>query len=293
MKKSMMVKVRTAANVKKLSDLESRKRALKRQFGVEVFPHFENKAHARKIYAKYKIEIDDINATIVAKQEENKKYQQGVKEVKENRVFGLELKSQWIPSTLTNGYEGKIPNVLLDLKDVIVINNGFRTTGIFRIAPDKIERDTAKANINSGVPVAKATNDVHVAASLIIDWFREIPTPILEEKEIGRERVLFSIQKDDTVSKDIEQLNEPHRSIITWLWDFLVEVADHSAFNKMDIRNLAIIFAPCMFNHKDFPHPMAARDFSQHVVTYCIKAMEWRKAESKEVTSYKKISKVI
>jgi len=294
MKKTILVKARTLANASTIASLESKKKTLKRDFGVKVFPHFEtDKAH--EIYAWYKRKIDGIDADIIAKQEENKKYEQGVTEVKHNRIFGVELKSQWLPSTRTSGYEAKIPNVLLDLKDVIVKNNGFRTPGIFRIAPDKVERDDAKAKINRGVPVAKATKNVHVAASLIMVWFREIPTPILEV--IGRERVLFSFQKVDTVSREHELLIQPQRSIITWLWDFLVEVADHSEFNKMDIKNLAIIVAPCMFNHKDFPHPMAARDFSQHVVSFCARAMEWRKAESKEEnkeeTSYKRISKII
>lgn len=249
---------------------------LKRQFGVKVFQHWETEKKRNEIYAEHKEKIDKLEAAIKERQEDYEKHQEGVSE--EKQIFGIPLK--WLPSTSTKRHGAKIPNVLLHLRSVIVDNNGLRTPGIFRIAPDKIERDDAKAKINCGVAVAEATNkNVHVAASLINVWFQEIPIPILDW--IGLEGVLFSCQTVDKVSKAHDKFPAIERSIIIWLWDFLVEVTDHSQYNKMDIKNLAIIFAPCMFNHEKFKDKMQARDFSQHVVKFCTNAMRWRKAESK------------
>jgi len=264
----------TMINIGKIKRQQSMRKELKRQFGVDVYPHFGTpKAH--NIYSKYKAEIEKLDS-IIKELEENARNRQGVLEVKEDPQFGVTPIS--LQCTSVEGYKSKIPNVLLQLKYVLAQNHGLRTTGIFRIAPDKEERDIVKVKINKGVSVLEATGNVHVAASLIGVWFRDLPTPILDE--IGQEKVKTS-QSVDKVVKAHESLSEPQHSIIIWLWDLLVEVTEHSEFNKMDIRNLAIIFAPSMFDHMKFQNPMLAMDYSRSMVSFCAKAMEWRKEDRK------------
>lgn len=193
--------------------------------------------------------------------------------VKKGPQFGVPPES--LPFTVIKGQ--KIPNILLDLKEAIIKNNGLYTYRIFVISPEKKSKDAAKVKINRGASVSETIENVHIAASLLKSWFRELPKPILDM--IGQEKVNACSSVE--VVKAHDSLPPTERSIIIWLWDFLVDVAEYSEINHMVIPKLAYAFAPCMYNVQD---PMLAFTYNRSVYWFCTKAMEWRKEEKKKRT---------
>jgi len=201
-----------------------------------------------------------------------------MEEVKEeppnpNAQFGVN--PSLLPSTKVEGYEYPIPSVLVNLKRIIKEKNGFSAEGIFRLSADGKEREIVKAKINNGDSSWQVIQDVHVAAKLIGEWFRELPVRFWEE--IGQD-IVETTKSEEELVKAHESFPEPHCSIILWLWDLLVEVAEYSDINRMSNRNLAIVFAPSVFNPLKYQNPMLAMGYSGKVQTFCERALNWRSA---------------
>jgi len=245
------------------------KNDLMRQFGLKVWDHFGTD-EATKIYAEFKKDVEKQNDIIKKREDENERHKQGL-EMKENPQFGVPPDS--LPSTIDKGQ--KIPTILLALKKVLIKKEGFSTRRIFLIPPNKQERDSAKVDINRGASASETIKNVHVAASLLMSWFRDLQDPILDT--IGLEKIKKSQSVDEVVEAH-ESLDQPYRSIIIWLWDFLVDVTEHSHINEMGISNLAMAFAPCLYSFQD---PMIAMSYSPSVRSFCVKALEWRKDKRK------------
>jgi len=254
--------------------LKKQQRNEKREFGVKVYESFEadNMVEADNLFQECKAKINELNYKIVVMREANASDGFEVKEDDiQNYQFGVN--PELLRCTNIECLKSPIPTVLVDLKEILVKHDGYRTTGIFRISPDRQERDTVKAKINSGFSVDEATNNVHVAATLIGSWFRELPNCILDG--IERETIEKSKSKDQVVEAH-NHLREPQRSIILWLWDLLAEVSKHSEINKMDTRNLVTVISPCLFKPSKFPDPMLAMTYSRKVLTFSEIAVNWR-----------------
>merc|ERR1719233_624002 len=107
---------------------------------------------------------------------------------------------------------------------------GYKAVGIFRLAPAGKNNDTVKELINTGGDWKSQVNDVNLCANLIKVWFRDLPVPILNQIE---KKVIEMSQDTESVAKAAEMFPEPSRSILLWLWDLCVEVAQHQRENKM------------------------------------------------------------
>jgi len=188
-----------------------------------------------------------------------------------NKQFGVQPKH--LPSREVPGYKAKIPAVLLDLKKLLKKLGGYEAVGIFRLAPVGKINDLIKERINRGEDWEEKINDVNLCANLLKVWFRDLPTPIMNEVE---KKVIEMSQDVDSVARATESFPEPSQSILLWLWDMCVEVAEHEATNKMGAQNLAIVIGPNLFNTESFENPMRAMTFSGKVVTFFQRGIEWR-----------------
>jgi len=191
-----------------------------------------------------------------------------------NKQFGVP--PQQLRSVAVPGYTHKIPKILLDLRELIKKHGGYKLVGIFRLAPDGGANDELKQMINAGEKwkTTKNAKDVNICANLLKIWFRELPRPILNQVAQG---VIENSQTVKEVGEKVAKFPEPAQSILVWLWDLCVEVAAHSATNKMTPQNLAIVIGPNLFNTQSIQNPMAAMTFSGKVVVFFQKGIEWRK----------------
>lgn len=80
-----------------------------------------------------------------------------------NQQFGLPLEA--VLKRGVEGYDSKLPAVLVMLKTCFLAHNGARTEGVFRLAPDKQEYIAVKRSIDDGT--FKDCSDVHIMANLI------------------------------------------------------------------------------------------------------------------------------
>jgi len=179
-------------------------------------------------------------------------------------------------SRKVRGYDSKIPAILLDLKDMLKKLGGYERTGIFRLAPLGKNNETVKEMIDLGEDWKEQITDVNLCANLLKVWFRELPTPILNQVE---NKVIEMSQDIDSVKDATQKFPEPSRSILLWLWDLCVEVAEFENENKMGAQNLAIVIGPNLFNTQKFENPMLAMTFSGKVVTFFQRGIEWRQQE--------------
>ncbi|KAG3022203.1 hypothetical protein PC120_g8260 [Phytophthora cactorum] len=159
-----------------------------------------------------------------------------------NHQFGLPLEK--VPKRDVKGYEAKLPAVLEMMKTCFLAHNGARTEGVFRLAPDKEEYNAIKAAINDGS--FEDCSDVHIMASLIKGWFRELPISLfnmLPEQQIALTCQLVD-PEPEVVLQSLTALPPLHQSVVLWLLDLLNEVVKHEHENKMTAKSMAIVMVP-------------------------------------------------
>jgi len=190
----------------------------------------------------------------------------------QTKQFGVA--PELLPSKKFPGYSSELPTLLLDLKDMIKSLGGYKSVGIFRLAPEGKRNDEVKKLINRGGGEWKSNcNDVNLCANLLKVWLRELPEPIMDQ--VDRELIERS-QELGAVAKAVEKFPEPGRSILLWLWDMCTEIAEFEKENKMSPENLSIVIAPNLFDAKQFTNPMTAMTYSATASTFFQKGIEWR-----------------
>eukprot|EP00644_Phytophthora_capsici_P007629 jgi/Phyca11/127803/e_gw1.72.170.1 len=130
------------------------------------------------------------------------------------------------------------------MKTCFLAHNGVRTEGVFRLAPDQKEYNEVKAAINDGS--FEDCSNVHIMASLIKVWFRELPVSLfnmLPEQQIALTCELVD-PDPKVVLQSLKTLPVLHQTAVLWLLDLLNEVIKHEHENKMTAKSMAIVIAP-------------------------------------------------
>jgi len=176
----------------------------------------------------------------------------------ETGVFGVE------PSSLEMGNDSgfQVPTILISMKRSLIEYGGIKQEGIFRLAGEQTEIKRIKEVMNKKEFVS--CNDVNTFASLIKIWFRELPTPILNC--VPQESIFHSNDIAGCV-KAFEDLPELQKTLLSWLMDLLIMVAQNSKENKMTSQNLAIVVAPNLYDVST-SNPMEGLVMSQKCVQF-------------------------
>ena len=85
--------------------------------------------------------------------------------------------------------------------------------------------------------------DVHCLAGLIKAWFRELPSGVLDG--LSPEQVLECNTEEESVEL-VKQLKPTESALLNWAIDLMSDVVAEEDYNKMDARNIAMVFAPNM-----------------------------------------------
>jgi hypothetical protein len=137
------------------------------------------------------------------------------------------------------------------------------TEGIFRLSAEADDCDALRTHLSSGGSVATAqaavdaTNDPHVLATLLKEWLRRLPSPLVPSSvfnglvALGTEAMSAangSAQEaaliDGIASLLTPSLPQPNLLTLHALVELLEAVASRGATNRMGATNLAVIFAP-------------------------------------------------
>ncbi|XP_026742850.1 rho GTPase-activating protein 23-like isoform X2 [Trichoplusia ni] len=127
---------------------------------------------------------------------------------------------------------------------------GLRTVGVYRVPGNAAGVAALAAALDRGEP--PPTNDarwadVHVASSLLKAYLRRLPDPLLTADLypafIAADR---SPERARELRRLVRALPDAHYETLKYLIQHLRRVVAHSAYNKMEARNLAIVFGPTL-----------------------------------------------
>ncbi|KAL1188398.1 Rho GTPase-activating protein 2 [Cardamine amara subsp. amara] len=158
-------------------------------------------------------------------------------------VFGVSAES------MQCSYDEKgnsVPTILLLMQQRLYSQQGLKAEGIFRINPENSQEEHVRDQLNRGI--VPENIDVHCLAGLIKAWFRELPCGVLDG--LSPEEVLNCNTEDESVEL-IKQLKPTESALLNWAVDLMADVVEEEESNKMNARNIAMVFAPNMTQMTD------------------------------------------
>ncbi|KAF2296450.1 hypothetical protein GH714_038229 [Hevea brasiliensis] len=153
-------------------------------------------------------------------------------------VFGVSTESMQL------SYDSRgnsVPTILLKMQRQLYAQGGLQAEGIFRINAENSQEEYVREQLNRGV--VPEGIDVHCLAGLIKAWFRELPTGVLDS--LSQEQVMQSQSEEECVR--LARLLPPtEAALLDWAINLMADVAQLEHLNKMNARNIAMVFAPNM-----------------------------------------------
>ncbi|KAG8486134.1 hypothetical protein CXB51_019517 [Gossypium anomalum] len=139
-----------------------------------------------------------------------------------------------------------VPTILLLMQERLYSQGGLQAEGIFRINPENSQEELVRDQLNRGI--VPDNIDVHCLAGLIKAWFRELPAGVLDG--LSPEQVLHCDNEEDCVEL-VKQLKPTEAGLLNWAVDLMADVVEEEETNKMNARNIAMVFAPNMTQMSD------------------------------------------
>ncbi|CAF2082009.1 unnamed protein product [Brassica napus] len=211
-------------------------------------------------------------------------------------VFGVSTESMQL------SYDSRgncVPVILLLLQSRLYDQGGLKVEGIFRITGENSEEEYVREQLNKGM--IPDGIDVHCLAGLIKvsssfslslkskwnlnlmmcvcvqAWFRELPRGVLDP--LPSEQVL-QCESDEDFVKVVRLLPQTEASLLNWAINLMADVVQFENVNKMNSRNLALVFAPNMSQMKD---PLTALMYAVQVMKL-LKCLTEKALREREVT---------
>ncbi|GJP53011.1 hypothetical protein CLOM_g12158 [Closterium sp. NIES-68] len=138
-------------------------------------------------------------------------------------------------------FGNSVPNILLQLQALLYVKKGLQTEGIFRVAAENDHEDEIRDQVNMGL-VPQSIN-VHALAGLIKAWFRELPQGLLDSLPV---EVVAACETEEQMVALVEGLPETQSMLLDWVVGLMADVVQFEERNKMNARNIAMVFAPNM-----------------------------------------------
>ncbi|CAH1447464.1 unnamed protein product [Lactuca virosa] len=158
-------------------------------------------------------------------------------------VFGVSAES------MQCSYDSRgnsVPTILLLMQERLYAQGGLKAEGIFRINPENSQEERVREQLNRGT--VPENIEVHCLAGLIKAWFRELPSGVLDG--LSPDEVLQCNTEEERVEL-VKQLNPTQSALLNWAVHLMSDVAQQQESNKMNARNIAMVFAPNMTQMSD------------------------------------------
>ncbi|XP_051770302.1 LOW QUALITY PROTEIN: rho GTPase-activating protein 23 [Ctenopharyngodon idella] len=135
----------------------------------------------------------------------------------------------------------------------LVEEMGLEYIGIYRVPGNNAMVSSLQDQLNKGMDIDAAEErwqDLNVISSLLKSFFRKLPEPLFTDDKyndfIDANRLEDAGDRLKTMRKLIRDLPEHYYHTLKFLISHLKTVADHSEKNKMEPRNLALVFGPTL-----------------------------------------------
>ncbi|XP_028808247.1 rho GTPase-activating protein 1 [Neltuma alba] len=172
-------------------------------------------------------------------------------------VFGVSTESMQL-SFDSRG--NSVPTILLLMQKRLYSEGGLQAEGIFRINAENSQEEYVRDQLNRGV-VPEGV-DVHCLAGLIKAWFRELPIGVLDS--LSPEQVMKS-QTEEECAELARNLPPTEAALLDWAINLMTDVVQYEHLNKMNARNIAMVFAPNMTQMAD---PLTALMYAVQVMNF-------------------------
>uniref|UniRef100_A0A0D9XX13 Rho-GAP domain-containing protein n=1 Tax=Leersia perrieri TaxID=77586 RepID=A0A0D9XX13_9ORYZ len=172
-------------------------------------------------------------------------------------VFGVSTES------MQCSYDSRgnsIPTILLMMQRRLYEQGGLRAEGIFRINAENSQEELVRDQLNGGI--VPEGIDVHCLAGLIKAWFRELPSGVLDS--IPPEQVM-QCQSEEDCARVAKCLPPAEAALLDWAVNLMADVVQEEQINKMNARNIAMVFAPNMTQMAD---PLTALMYAVQVMNF-------------------------
>ncbi|XP_029912813.1 rho GTPase-activating protein 23 isoform X3 [Myripristis murdjan] len=163
------------------------------------------------------------------------------------KAFGVRLEE------CQPGANNKFIPMIVEICCGLVEEMGLEYTGIYRVPGNNAMVSTLQDQLNKGVdinPTEEKWQDLNVVSSLLKSFFRKLPEPLFTDDKyndfIDANRMENASDRLKTMKKLIRDLPDHYYHTLKFLICHLKTVADHSDKNKMEPRNLALVFGPTL-----------------------------------------------
>ncbi|XP_016324169.1 rho GTPase-activating protein 23-like isoform X4 [Sinocyclocheilus anshuiensis] len=140
----------------------------------------------------------------------------------------------------------------------LVEDMGLEYTGIYRVPGNNAVVSSLQEQLNKGGDINIAEEkwqDLNVVSSLLKSFFRKLPEPLFTDDKyndfIEANRMENASDRLRTMKKLIRDLPDYYFHTLKFLIGHLKTVADHSEKNKMEPRNLALVFGPTLVRNSE------------------------------------------
>lgn len=189
-------------------------------------------------------------------------------------VFGIPL-AEAVQYCAPQGVDVELPAVVYRCIEYLQAKGASSEEGIFRLSGSNVVIKALKERFNTEGDIDFLAGDeyydVHAVASLFKQYLRELPTTVLTRelhleflRVLGEQLILISFlgivltvffffaELDEREKKIaafnflVHRLPKANLTLLRALSQFLIEIVNNSAVNKMTVRNVGIVFAPTL-----------------------------------------------
>ncbi|XP_025910183.1 rho GTPase-activating protein 23 [Nothoprocta perdicaria] len=136
----------------------------------------------------------------------------------------------------------------------VVEDRGLEYMGIYRVPGNNAVVSSLQEQLNKGATEINLQDerwqDLNVISSLLKSFFRKLPEPLFTDDKyndfIEANRIEDASERMRTLRKLIRDLPRHYYETLKFLVGHLKTIADHSEKNKMEPRNLALVFGPTL-----------------------------------------------
>jgi len=149
----------------------------------------------------------------------------------------------------------QVPIVLLNCAHAVLLLDGHKTEGIFRISGNAQSLDLLKDEIAECEYVDDFEN-VHNASSLLKLWLSSLASPLVPPNMA--KQCTESIDNPQQSVQVLNEMPEVHKKTLSFVVQFLQQfIVPEKSVTKMDEDNLAMTLAPVIFGHNSGTGDMA------------------------------------
>ncbi|EGX92001.1 RhoGAP domain-containing protein [Cordyceps militaris CM01] len=155
-----------------------------------------------------------------------------------------------------------LPSVIYRCIQYLEARNGLNEEGIFRLSGSNTVIKQLRERFNNESDINLITDetyyDIHAVASLLKLYLRELPSSILtRDLNVDFFNTTEMSNRDEKIAMMahlIQRLPEANLTLLKYLISFLIRIINNCDVNKMNARNIGIVFSPTL----NIPAPVFA-----------------------------------